>query len=131
MRTSFKITVIVLVVLAIFSLTSFAKTTPMISNTAALHLQQPSYLNVGDTVAIVAPSGILKHREGEIQQAVALLKQWGLHAVVGKHVFNKANHFAGQMKSDVKTCKTLWMILQLVPFGARAVVTAQYVFWIN
>lgn len=58
-------------------------------------LIQPPYLKTGDTVAIVAPSGILKERTGEVEQAVALLNSWGLQVVVGKHVFNKANHFAG------------------------------------
>ncbi|MBU2926940.1 LD-carboxypeptidase [Winogradskyella psychrotolerans] len=67
-------------------------------------LIQPPYLKAGDTVAIVAPSGILKSREGEVQQAVALLKSWGLHAVVGKHVFSKANHFAG---ADEERCEDL------------------------
>ena len=67
-------------------------------------MTQPSYLKVGDTLAIVAPSGILKNREGEVQQAVALLKSWGLHAVVGKHVFSKANHFAG---TDEERCEDL------------------------
>lgn len=65
-------------------------------------LKQPPYLKVGDTVAIVAPSGILKNRTGEVQQAKALLKSWGLHAVVGKHVFNQANHFAG---TDDERCE--------------------------
>lgn len=63
---------------------------------------KPPYLKAGDTVAIVAPSGILKNREGEIQQAIALLKSWGLHAVVGQHVFSKANHFAG---TDAQRCE--------------------------
>jgi len=67
-------------------------------------LIQPSYLKAGDTVAIVAPSGILKHREREIQQAVDLLKSWGLHSVVGKHVFKKADHFAG---TDAERCEDL------------------------
>lgn len=67
-------------------------------------LIQPPYLKKGDTVAIVAPSGILKNREREVQQAVALLKNWGLHAVVGKHVFSKSNHFAG---TDEERCEDL------------------------
>ncbi len=67
-------------------------------------LKQPPYLKVGDTVAIVAPSGILKNRDGEIQQAKALLKSWGLHTVVGTHVFNKNNHFAG---TDGQRCEDL------------------------
>ncbi|WP_254453265.1 S66 peptidase family protein [Winogradskyella undariae] len=67
-------------------------------------LIQPPYLKAGDTVAIVAPSGILKNREGEVQHAIQLLKSWGLHAVVGEHVFSKANHFAG---TDDERCADL------------------------
>ena len=63
---------------------------------------QPPFLKAGDTVAIVAPSGILKNREREVQQAVDLLKSWGLHAVVGKHVFSTDNHFAG---TDAERCE--------------------------
>lgn len=58
-------------------------------------LIQPPYLKAGDSVAIVAPSGILLHREKEINSAIQLLESWGLNVSVGKHVFNKANHFAG------------------------------------
>ncbi len=65
-------------------------------------LIQPTYLKSGDTVAIVAPSGVLKARTGEVQQAVALLESWGLHAVIGKHVFSQANHFAG---TDDERCE--------------------------
>jgi len=65
-------------------------------------LIQPPYLKAGDTVAIVAPSGILKNRNDEVGQAVALLKSWGLHAVVGKHVFSNDNHFAG---TDAQRCE--------------------------
>ncbi len=65
-------------------------------------LIQPPYLKQGDTVAIVAPAGILKNREGEINKAKALLKSWGLHTVVGKHVFNQGRHFAG---TDDERCE--------------------------
>ena len=65
-------------------------------------LTQPNFLKAGDTVAIVAPSGILKNRNDEVQQAIDLLKSWGLHAVVGKHVFKKADHFAG---TDDERCE--------------------------
>lgn len=65
---------------------------------------QPPYLKKGDTVAIVAPSGILKSREGEIQQAIRLLESWGLQAIVGNHVFSKADHFAG---TDAERCEDL------------------------
>ncbi len=65
-------------------------------------LIQPPFLKVGDTVAIVAPSGILKNRNDEVEQAVALLKSWGLHALVGNNVFKKADHFAG---TDDERCE--------------------------
>lgn len=65
-------------------------------------LKQPPYLKAGDTVAIVAPSGILKHRTKEIEQARRLLKSWGLHTTVGRHVFSTANHFAG---TDEQRCE--------------------------
>ena len=58
-------------------------------------LIQPPYLKAGDTVAIVAPSGILKNRTTEVKQAEDLLKSWGLNVVIGEHVFSKDNHFAG------------------------------------
>ncbi|NNC49576.1 MAG: LD-carboxypeptidase [Flaviramulus sp.] len=65
------------------------------SEIQSMTLKQPSYLKAGDTVAIVAPSGVLKNRTKEVEQAKSLLKNWGLNPVVGKHVFSKANHFAG------------------------------------
>jgi len=65
-------------------------------------LIQPDYLKAGDTVAIVAPSGILKNRNDEVEQAKALLKSWGLHVIVGEHVFKQDDHFAG---SDSERCE--------------------------
>ena len=65
-------------------------------------LIQPSYLKAGDTVAIVAPSGILKNREREVQQAVELLQSWKLNVVIGNHVFSQADHFAG---TDDERCE--------------------------
>ncbi len=80
-------------------------------------LIQPPYLKAGDTVAIVAPSGILRERNGEVEQAVALLKSWSLNAAIGKHVFSQANHFAGiddercedfQKALDDPTISAIW-----------------------
>lgn len=65
---------------------------------------QPPYLKAGDTVAIVAPSGILKNRKAEIDRAISMLKNWGLHVVVGKHIFKQAHHFAG---TDSERCEDL------------------------
>lgn len=64
-------------------------------------LVRPPYLKVGDTVAIVAPSGILKNRESEIQRAKDLMTSWGLHTVLGDHLYADGNHFAG---TDAERC---------------------------
>lgn len=56
---------------------------------------RPPYLSPGDTVAIVAPAGILKNREKSISKAMEILASWGLHPVLGKHLYAKNNHFAG------------------------------------
>ena len=80
-------------------------------------LVQPPYLQSGDSVAIVAPSGILKHKESELNMAKALLESWGLKVKIGTHVFSKANHFAGtdsqrafdlQSQLDNPNIKAIW-----------------------
>lgn len=65
-------------------------------------LIQPPYLKAGDTVAIVAPSGVLKNRADEVTRAKKLLESWQLNVVVGKHVFSRDNHFAG---TDQERCE--------------------------
>lgn len=92
-------------------------TTPYYSNEISNKLIQPQYLKVGDTVAIVAPSGILNNREKEIDHAKDLLKSWGLNVIIGKHLFNKSGHFAGtdneraedfQKALDNPNIKAIW-----------------------
>ncbi|OIQ23359.1 MAG: LD-carboxypeptidase [Lacinutrix sp. MedPE-SW] len=78
---------------------------------------QPPYLKAGDTVAIVAPSGILKNRNDEVARAKKLLESWNLNVVIGDNVFKKDNHFAGtdaercedfQKALDDKSIKAIW-----------------------
>jgi muramoyltetrapeptide carboxypeptidase len=80
-------------------------------------LIKPPFIKTGDTIAIVAPSGILKNRSEEIQKAKDLLNSWGLQVVVGKYVFQQNNHFAGtddercedlQNALDDKSIKAIW-----------------------
>ncbi|GAL81256.1 muramoyltetrapeptide carboxypeptidase [Algibacter lectus] len=81
-------------------------------------LIQPPYLKAGDTVAIVAPSGVIKNGFKEIEAAKVLLKSWGgLHTIVGEHVFSQADHFAGtddercadfQSALDNPTVSAIW-----------------------
>ncbi|WP_411766000.1 S66 peptidase family protein [Winogradskyella sp. A3E31] len=91
--------------IAFFGFTNLAISSQneMTSSMASTSIQPP-YLKAGDTVAIVAPSGILKNRQRELQQAVDLLKEWGLVPQVGKHVFSTDDHFAG---TDDERCEDL------------------------
>lgn len=78
----------------------------------------PSYLKAGDTIAIVAPAGILKpSRKAVVLQAKQLAESWGLYVVLGKNMFNQNNHFAGtdneraadfQEALDNKNIKAIW-----------------------
>ena len=74
----------------------------LFAQNTTMKLVQPPHLKAGDTVAIVAPSGILNGRSEEIERAKALLKSWNLNVVVGKHVFKQNNHFAG---TDDERCE--------------------------
>ncbi|MBL4643451.1 MAG: LD-carboxypeptidase [Flavobacteriaceae bacterium] len=58
------------------------------------HLITPPYLQKGDTIAIVAPAGILTNRKEVISKAKALAESWGLHVVYGEHLFESAGHFS-------------------------------------
>jgi len=78
----------------------------------------PPYLQQGDTIAIVAPAGILKlSRKAVVLEAKKLAESWGLHVVLGDNMFNQANHFAGtdeeraedfQKALDDKSIKAIW-----------------------
>jgi muramoyltetrapeptide carboxypeptidase len=77
----------------------------------------PPYLKVGDTIAIVAPAGILKNKQETIQKAKELAESWGLKVILGKNLFNQHNHFSGtdeertqdfQEALDNKNIKAIW-----------------------
>ncbi len=89
-------------IILVFNSDACAQNTIDNSSEMTSKLIQPPYLKAGDTVAIVAPSGILKNRDEEVGRAVALLDSLGLNVVVGKHVFNQADHFAG---TDDERCE--------------------------
>ncbi|WP_157578189.1 S66 peptidase family protein [Tenacibaculum ovolyticum] len=67
-----------------------------------MKLITPPSLQKGDTIAIVAPAGILKNRKHVIDKAKKLAESWGLKVIYGKHMFNQAHHFAG---TDDERCQ--------------------------
>lgn len=93
--------------IGLFCLSLVFKSTSLTSQNTSLSamqtkLIQPPFLKQGDTVAIVAPSGVLKNKTDEVGRSKALLESWGLKVVIGKHVFSKHGHFAG---TDDERCE--------------------------
>ena len=84
-----KSSIIFLILLTIFS---FELSSQITSNNKLI---KPKYLTPGDTVAIVAPSGVLKNYNNYISKAKELLKDWDLNVVIGENVYNDDGHFAG------------------------------------
>ncbi|MBT8317883.1 MAG: LD-carboxypeptidase [Lutibacter sp.] len=85
-------------------------------STSNVSLIRPDYLKVGDTIAIVAPAGILKDQQ-PIEEAVKLVESWGLQVILGKRLFGNNFHFSGtdneriqdfQTALDSKNVKAIW-----------------------
>jgi muramoyltetrapeptide carboxypeptidase len=81
------------------------------------NLITPPYLKKGDTIAIVAPAGILKNRQATILKSKKLVESWGLKVVLGKNIYNNGNHFSGtdaertkdfQEALDNQNIKAIW-----------------------
>lgn len=67
-----------------------------------MKLITPPSLQKGDTIAIIAPAGILKNKKQDIDKAKKLVISWGLEVVYGTHLFDQQYHFAG---TDNARCK--------------------------
>ncbi len=89
----------------------------MQAQNSSMKLRTPTYLQKGDTIAIVAPAGILKNRKAVIDAAKKLAETWGLTVVYGKNIFKQNHHFAGsdadraadfQEALDNPTIKAIW-----------------------
>ena len=91
----------------------FSKNLKKMDNT----LIRPEYLKAGDTIAIVAPSGVLNDHENYINKAKKLLESWELNVIIEKNVFNNYGPFSGTDKErtkdfqralDDKTISAIW-----------------------
>jgi muramoyltetrapeptide carboxypeptidase len=87
------------------------------SNVLKTKLIQPEYLKSGDTISILAPSGVLTNFDDKIAQAKNLFESWGLKVVLGEHIYDKNVHLAGTDKNrekdfqkalDNKNIKAFW-----------------------
>jgi len=102
--------IFVLVVVFLISLTTTAQ------NENNKELMKPPTLQKGDTIMILAPAGVTKDTVA-VEQAIVLLKKWGLNAKLGKNLYNRHFKFAGtdaerladfQSALDDDTIKAIW-----------------------
>jgi len=91
--------------------------TKKIKNKNLKSLIKPDYLKSGDTIAIIAPSGVLNNRNQAIENAKKLIIEWGLVPIIGNNIYKKNYHFAGNDKErfddlqwafDHKNIKAIW-----------------------
>ncbi len=103
-------------VLLLFSFLSFSQTKND-SIFKPMKLIEPMYLKRGDSIAIVAPAGILLQKKEIIDKAKKLVESWGLKVLIGENTFNQNNHFAGtdderasdfQKALDNSSIKAIW-----------------------
>ncbi len=57
---------------------------------------KPEYLNEGDTIAIVAPAGVVDKED--IDRTKIIFESWGLQVKYGKNLFEQNHQFAGTDK---------------------------------
>ena len=57
-------------------------------------LIKPENLKIGDTVSIIAPSGVLKDYDKYMQKSISLMESWGLNVVLGSTIYDSYGHFS-------------------------------------
>jgi muramoyltetrapeptide carboxypeptidase len=116
MRSKEKLLFAFLLILAV-QLAAFSQQIHDSIPTTTMKSMSPEYLQEGDSIAIVAPAGILKNKQDLIRQAKQLAESWGLKVMIGEYVFKDGNHFAGtdaqraedfQKALDNPNIKAIW-----------------------
>ena len=78
---------------------------------------KPENLKIGDTISIIAPSGVLKDYEQYMEKSISLIESWGLNVVLGSTIYESFGHFSStdsnrandfQNAIDDNTIKAIW-----------------------
>lgn len=100
------------------TLMDFSNTSSFSSNPSS-ELIRPPYLKTGDTVAIVAPSGVLKQDAEVIQKTKMLLNRWGLEVVLDRNSKQKPIILQAQMPNEQAIFNWPWTTQLSKQFGAH------------
>ena len=78
---------------------------------------KPENLKIGDTISIIAPSGVLKDYDQYMEKSISLMESWGLNVVLGSTIYESYGHFSSkdinrekdfQNAIDDNTIKAIW-----------------------
>ena len=78
---------------------------------------KPENLKIGDTISIIAPSGVLKDYEQYMEKSISLMESWGLNVVLGSTIYETYGHFSStdinrekdfQKAIDDNKIKAIW-----------------------
>ena len=78
---------------------------------------KPENLKIGDTISIIAPSGVLKEYDEYMYKSISLMQSWGLNVVLGSTIYDNYGHFSStdinrekdfQNAIDDNTIKAIW-----------------------
>lgn len=78
---------------------------------------KPENLKIGDTISIIAPSGVLNDYEQYMERSIGLMESWGLNVVLGSTIYDSYGHFSStdsnrakdfQNAIDDNTIKAIW-----------------------
>jgi muramoyltetrapeptide carboxypeptidase len=85
---------------------AFSNEIPLIKMTEP-KLKRPNYLKKGDTIALVAPSGVILDNQ-PILKGISILKSWGLQVITGPNVYGKNGHFSSS--DDLRLQDLQWAL---------------------
>ena len=80
-------------------------------------LIKPENLKIGDTISIIAPSGVLKDYDKYMDKSINLMESWGLNVVLGSSIYDNYGHFSSadinrekdfQNAIDDNKIKSIW-----------------------
>jgi muramoyltetrapeptide carboxypeptidase len=57
-----------------------------------MNILKPQKLKIGDTVGVIAPSGVVKAKG--LEAGVKMLEKWGFKTKLGKHIFKKVEDYS-------------------------------------
>ena len=63
---------------------------------------KPENLKIGDTISIIAPSGVLKDYEQYMERSIGLMESWGLNVVLGSTIYDSYGHFSSTDSNRAK-----------------------------